>query len=221
MRVTNGRAAGFVTLERGQLSHSRSYMAKAWGWTEKRVRGFLFRLERDRQIARQTGHLQTIITICNYELYQNPLSAKGQQTGRQRARKGPEEEQREQSNKLIDDEGDTRARATIPLVSREARELADEIIHLVGHDPTFRPPQWCGAEMHVQKWLNEGWSPDVIRAGVHRGVGKMGQGTIGSIKRHGRHHQHWSLALASMRSAQGNVARRLKPVWRVARSNRG
>jgi hypothetical protein len=74
VRVTNGRAAGFLLLERGQLTYSRSYLAKAWGWTEKRVRGFLFRLERERQIVRQTGHLQTIITICNYEFYQNPLT---------------------------------------------------------------------------------------------------------------------------------------------------
>ena len=106
IRVTNGRAAEYLTLERGQLSHSRSYMANAWGWTEKRVRGFLFRLERDRQIELQTGHLQTVITICNYELYQNPLATKGQQTGQQTDRhwagKGPEEEQ---GNKVTDGSG--------------------------------------------------------------------------------------------------------------------
>jgi hypothetical protein len=83
VRVTNGRTYGALQLKRGQLSHSRSYMAKAWGWKEKRVRGFLFRLERDRQIRRQTGHLQMVITICNYELYQYPLSPKGRQTGQQ------------------------------------------------------------------------------------------------------------------------------------------
>src|SRR5262249_46798915 len=34
-----------------------------------------------------------VITICNYELYQNPESAKGTQKGTQRARKGHKEEQ--------------------------------------------------------------------------------------------------------------------------------
>src|SRR5689334_19950955 len=75
VRAVNGRAAGIVSLQRGQLTYSRSYLAKAWGWKEKRVRGFLFRLERERQIARQTGHLQTVITICNYEFYQSPLAS--------------------------------------------------------------------------------------------------------------------------------------------------
>jgi hypothetical protein len=93
VRISNGRAHEALQLERGQLSHSRSYMAKAWGWTEKRVRGFLFRLEKDRQIVRQTGRLQIVITVCNYELYQNPEIAKGRQTtpqtGRERAGKGP------------------------------------------------------------------------------------------------------------------------------------
>lgn len=97
VRVTNGRAANYIVLERGQLSHSRSYISAAWGWTEKRVRTFLLRLERDRQIALQTDHLQTVITICNYELYQNPLASKALQTGRQTDQQwpgnGPEEKQ--------------------------------------------------------------------------------------------------------------------------------
>jgi hypothetical protein len=38
VRVDGGRTRVAVTLERGQLSHSRSYMAEAWGWTEKSVR---------------------------------------------------------------------------------------------------------------------------------------------------------------------------------------
>jgi hypothetical protein len=86
IRVTNGRAVGTVELKRGQLSHSRSYMAKAWGWSEKRVRTFLYRLETDRQIVRQTDHLQTVISICNYDLYQSPEKGRGQQTGPQSGR---------------------------------------------------------------------------------------------------------------------------------------
>jgi hypothetical protein len=105
--ITNGRAREIIELQRGQLTHARSYLAPAWGWTEKRVRGFLFRLEKDGLIVRQTGHLQTLITICNYERYQNPEIAKGRQStpqnGQQRAGKGPEEEQ---SNKETKDNSD-------------------------------------------------------------------------------------------------------------------
>ena len=97
VRVTNGRTVGSVGIERGQLSYSRSYMATAWGWSEKRVRTFLNRLETDRMIAPQTGQPQTVITICNYETYQNPETSRGRQpdgqTGQQWAGNGPETEQ--------------------------------------------------------------------------------------------------------------------------------
>ena len=87
-----------ITLERGELSHSLRYMAKAWGWrSPMRVKRFLTRLETDAQIETQTTAGQTIITICNYERYQNPEMPKGTQTttqtGTQRARKGHKEEQ--------------------------------------------------------------------------------------------------------------------------------
>ncbi len=97
VRVTNGRTSSLVVLERGELSHSRSFMAAAWGWSEKRVRTFLNRLETDKMIDRQTGQLQTKLKICNYNNYQTPEQSKGQQTtpqtGQQRAVNGPEEEQ--------------------------------------------------------------------------------------------------------------------------------
>jgi hypothetical protein len=93
----NGQTRGVVALERGQLTYARSYMAEAWGWTEKRVRTFLHRLETEGQIELQAGRLQTVISVCNYDDYQTPTGESGRQTGRQdgrqRAGNGPEEEQ--------------------------------------------------------------------------------------------------------------------------------
>ncbi|WP_316229206.1 hypothetical protein [Bradyrhizobium sp. SZCCHNR1070] len=101
--VKNGQAREVVALERGQLTYSRSYMAEAWGWSEKRVRTYLVRLEKDGQIERQTGRLQTVITLCNYDIYQAPSSEPGRQTdrheGRQQAGIGPEEEQDKKGRK--------------------------------------------------------------------------------------------------------------------------
>jgi hypothetical protein len=95
--VTNGRKIEIVDLDRGQLSHSRSYMAKTWGWSEKRVRTFLNRLQRAGMIDIQAGRLQTVITICNYDMYQGEHDDEGRQTGpqtgRQKNGKGPEEEE--------------------------------------------------------------------------------------------------------------------------------
>src|SRR3989442_1149929 len=84
--VTNGRTSEVVELRRGQLSHSRSYMARAWGWSEKRVRTFLKRLEKVGMIDIQAGRLQTVITICNYDIYQHTRADEGRQTGPQNGR---------------------------------------------------------------------------------------------------------------------------------------
>ncbi len=111
-RVNAGRGETWITLERGQLSHSRAFMQKAWGWSsEKMVRTFLDRLEKDGRITRKTGQQsgqasdqqsedsagqqsgqgsgahkgqhQTIITICKYDEYQPPLSGKDAPFGQQ------------------------------------------------------------------------------------------------------------------------------------------
>ncbi len=96
--VTNGRTSEIVELGRGQLSHSRRYLAKSWGWTEKRVRTFLSRLKKIGLIDLQAGRLQTVITISNYDLYQSTRNDEGPQTGQQRAGKGPEEEETREGN---------------------------------------------------------------------------------------------------------------------------
>src|SRR4030081_3089784 len=84
VHVRNGRSVGVIGLQRGQLSYSRSYMQKAWKWTsEKKVRTFLARLERDGMVTVQTGQLQTNITICNYDAFQLRPSIEGQQSGHQ------------------------------------------------------------------------------------------------------------------------------------------
>jgi replicative DNA helicase len=95
--VRNGRSTELINLDRGQLSHSRSFMKAKWKWSsEKKVRTFLDRLARERMIDLQTGQLQTVITICNYDRFQHGGAiegpAKGPAMGQQRAGNGPEEE---------------------------------------------------------------------------------------------------------------------------------
>jgi hypothetical protein len=70
-----------VTLERGQLSVSRSQLAKAWGMSESAVERFLTRLQTEQMIERATGQGRSIITICNYAKYQDKESKAGQATG--------------------------------------------------------------------------------------------------------------------------------------------
>ena len=97
IRVSNGRAFEMLHLDRGQLSYSRSFLRRAWHWTsEKRVRTFLDRLERERMVDLQTGRPQTVISICNYGVFQNGGQltgpAKGPAVGQRWASDRPEEE---------------------------------------------------------------------------------------------------------------------------------
>ena len=115
VRISNGRASAIIELQRGQLSYSIRYMATAWGWTTKRVRGFLARLERAGQMTTQRDTLQSVITICNYDDYQMTSSRAGTQTdpkmGGQRARKGHKEEVNEEKKETT---RRSRARADEP-----------------------------------------------------------------------------------------------------------
>jgi uncharacterized protein YdaU (DUF1376 family) len=49
-----------------------------------------------------------------------------------------------------------------PLISDTAFKLANEIARLCGHSEGFLPPNWAGAPMHVQSWLNQGWTAEQI-----------------------------------------------------------
>ncbi|WP_313348209.1 hypothetical protein [Paracoccus sp. (in: a-proteobacteria)] len=60
-----------VELRRGQLAVSTRFMAKAWMWSEPRVRRYLDMLENRRMIERATDAGVTVITICKYDEYQN------------------------------------------------------------------------------------------------------------------------------------------------------
>jgi len=61
-----------VFIERGQLGWSELTMAKRWSWSKNKVRRFLKWLETKQQIEQQKDRfITTIITVLNYESYQN------------------------------------------------------------------------------------------------------------------------------------------------------
>lgn len=60
-----------ISLKRGQLSVSISFLASRWGRSKEKVLNFLKLLESDNMITRNSDRKSTIITICNYESYQD------------------------------------------------------------------------------------------------------------------------------------------------------
>jgi hypothetical protein len=73
--VDCGSTRKTVHLERGQLTYSIRYLAKAWRWSEKRVQRFLSATALDRTLTTATTTGQTIITLCNYDKHQRGLAA--------------------------------------------------------------------------------------------------------------------------------------------------
>lgn len=59
-----------IELKKGQLRASSTYLAERWGKAKRTVQKFLDLLESDHMISRESSHKSTIITICNYESYQ-------------------------------------------------------------------------------------------------------------------------------------------------------
>lgn len=65
-----------VELKRGQLIASNSTLAKAWNTSERSVLRYLDVLEKDNMLHRCTHRKVTIITICNFESYQDKRTSK-------------------------------------------------------------------------------------------------------------------------------------------------
>ena len=59
-----------IEIKPGQRWTSIEKLSMEWGWSRKRVRGFLNLLESSRMIMRESTKKGTLITIVNYGLYQ-------------------------------------------------------------------------------------------------------------------------------------------------------
>lgn len=60
--------------------------------------------------------------------------------------------------------------------------LADEVAIIAGIDPLHPPPAWCGAALHVSKWLREGWPREVIVVSAKTVMAKKRDGPPVSIR---------------------------------------
>lgn len=60
-----------VKIKRGQYGTSAVKLASRWGWTRKKVIGFLRELEKDQMLIVEGTSQGTTLTIVNYEKFQN------------------------------------------------------------------------------------------------------------------------------------------------------
>lgn len=58
-----------IELKRGQFVTSEKKLMEAWNWGKSKTRNFLELLENDGMIIKESDRKKTIITICNYAIY--------------------------------------------------------------------------------------------------------------------------------------------------------
>lgn len=66
----------FVDCPAGTVTHSERFIAKALGWSRKKLRNYLFLLEQDDQIALKVVQQIRQITIVNWEVYRRLVLGK-------------------------------------------------------------------------------------------------------------------------------------------------
>lgn len=72
-----------VVVQRGQVGYSNVKLSKRWKWSRGKVIRFLRELETVQQIVQQKSKLITLISVVNYDEYQNALQQTVQQTVQQ------------------------------------------------------------------------------------------------------------------------------------------
>ncbi len=71
-----------VKVERGQVGYSQEALAKRWQWSRGKVRRYLSELEKtDRQIVQGKSPVISLISIVNYEKYQDDSTGNGTWNG--------------------------------------------------------------------------------------------------------------------------------------------
>lgn len=83
IRRTGGQGQ-VVSLERGQIHISDRALSTAFHWDKKRVRRFIERLEAHSMVRAHRDQSGTILTICNYDKYQQVEQREGPVKDQQR-----------------------------------------------------------------------------------------------------------------------------------------
>lgn len=64
-----------IKWQRGEYPVSYSFLSKRWNWSAQRVRGYMQLLKCNKQINTRTTSVTTILTLCNYDKYNNGQQA--------------------------------------------------------------------------------------------------------------------------------------------------
>lgn len=122
-----------ITLDRGQICVSRTQLAEAWGWSPSAVERFLRRLQTEQMIERETGQGRSIITLCNYDKYQDFGEGTGQASEQVSGRQANKRRTaKEQGNKGTREDEEAKASPSSTRGARNTRKKSEP----------FQLPDW-------------------------------------------------------------------------------
>lgn len=70
-----------IEVKRGQIHTSLSALETSFGWSKKKIRGFIDRLEKRHMVGTKRAQSGTLLTICNYGKYQDNKEEQGHGQG--------------------------------------------------------------------------------------------------------------------------------------------
>lgn len=88
-----------VVVGRGQVGTSSRTLASRWQWSRGKVERFLKDLENNNQIEPQKNNVITLISICNYDDYQNTEPQTEPQTSRRQTTDEPQTDRNKNDKK--------------------------------------------------------------------------------------------------------------------------
>lgn len=144
-----------VWTERGQLVVSSRFCAKAWRWSEPRVRRYFDMLENRRMIERVTDAGITVISICKYDDYQSKPRVGDAPSTHQpthHRRTTDANDKKEERRRKDKEEEESHARATEP--NDEDLSLYRRALAASGWNSRNRPAYWQPhiAAPHIAAW---------------------------------------------------------------------
>ena len=98
-------------IKRGQLVTSRAKLCKLTGMSQQTIRTCLHRLELTNEITKQSTNYNTLITICNYDVYQSKQNESNQPGNQQSNQQVTNQQTRiKEDNRIINVVDNTHAR---------------------------------------------------------------------------------------------------------------
>ena len=87
-----------IEVNRGERITSQVKLAERWGWSRGKVRKFLSMLENDEMLHIKTDKRKTVLKVVNYNVYQDNINTKSQQTEQQESKRKPTDTQEKDIN---------------------------------------------------------------------------------------------------------------------------